>query len=180
MADARKKAAAQARAEALRERGAALGEIIQRQRAELESVNKHISDLQLKKLFVVIRETVEANTPNSDVSKHTAKRKVACRNDAQYSQALDREIARFREQLVSLRNAVAEAMKKGSAKASFAADCTSAWADASELAIETKEAEVERLKAELQTLCEAAVKHLANITRPVSDDQFVDVDTARC
>jgi capsid protein len=142
----------------------------------LDETNTRIGELQLQKLMLIVNQAVEASSPSDPVAKNTADRSVACRNDAQYSAALDALIARFRHQLVTLRNAASETLKKGAAKASFAADVTAAWAKVGDsMDIEAKEVEVERLKEEIRALSQAAIKHLSNITcitRPTTADEL--------
>lgn len=146
----------------------------------LDETNKRIGELQLQKLMYVVNQAVEASSPSDPVAKNTADRSVACRNDAQYSAALDALIARFRHQLVTLRNAASETLKHGAAKASFAADVTAAWAKVGDnMDIEAKEVEVERLKEEIRGLSQAAIKHLSNITcitRPTTADELDEVE----
>ena len=148
----------------------------------LDETNTRIGELQLQKLMLIVNQAVEASSPSDPVAKNTADRSVACRNDAQYSAALDALIARFRHQLVTLRNAAYETLKNGAAnkhgaaKASFAADVTAAWAKVGDsMDIEAKEVEVERLKEEIRALSQAAIKHLSNITcitRPTTADEL--------
>ena len=143
----------------------------------LDETNTRIGELQLQKLMLIVNQAVEASSPSDPVAKNTADRSVACRNDAQYSAALDALIARFRHQLVTLRNAASETLyKHGAAKASFAADVTAAWAKVGDsMDIEAKEVEVERLKEEIRALSQAAIKHLSNITcitRPTTADEL--------
>lgn len=143
----------------------------------LDETNTRIGELQLQKLMLLVNQAVEASSPSDPVAKNTADRSVACRNDAQYSAALDALIARFRHQLVTLRNAASETtLKHGAAKASFAADVTAAWAKVGDsMDIEAKEVEVERLKEEIRALSQAAIKHLSNITcitRPTTADEL--------
>lgn len=148
-------------------------QVIQDQQTAIKEKSKQIGDLQMQKLLAVVAETVAAKTPSDPVAKNTNDRGRACRNDSQYSAALDQEIAKFRKNLVDLRNTVAEVLNKGAAKTTFAGEVTAAWANATELPIETKEAEVERLKEEIRALAEAAMKHLSIVTRPVKPDDYV-------